>query len=147
MMSHQRQSPSSALFCSSDLFCYSSSCGTWQNPRWWCLRTVRCRHHLWRRIWWSSRRIRWRRVRWFRRRRRRRFQWRRSEWELVMVQWCTDNAHLIAEAIDTAETTSGHQIVVRVGNRSPPQSRSRQDCCSTHTSISGVLCRPKAPCV
>ena len=32
-----------------------------------------------------------------------------------MPQWWKDNAHQIAEAIDTAERTSGHQILVRVG--------------------------------
>lgn len=33
-----------------------------------------------------------------------------------MPKWWKDNAHAIAEAIDTAERTSGHQILVRVGN-------------------------------
>jgi hypothetical protein len=32
-----------------------------------------------------------------------------------MPQWWKDNAHQIADAIDTAERTSGHQILVRVG--------------------------------
>ena len=32
-----------------------------------------------------------------------------------MPQWWKDNAEQIAEAIDTAERTSGHQILVRVG--------------------------------
>jgi hypothetical protein len=32
-----------------------------------------------------------------------------------MAQWWKDNAHLVAEAIDMAERTSGHQILVRVG--------------------------------
>jgi hypothetical protein len=32
-----------------------------------------------------------------------------------MPKWWKENAHAIAEAIDTAERTSGHQILVRVG--------------------------------
>ena len=32
-----------------------------------------------------------------------------------MPQWWKDNANQVAEAIDTAERTSGHQILVRVG--------------------------------
>jgi hypothetical protein len=32
-----------------------------------------------------------------------------------MAQWWKDNAEQIADAIDTAERTSGHQILVRVG--------------------------------
>ena len=32
-----------------------------------------------------------------------------------MAQWWKENADRVAEAIDTAERTSGHQILVRVG--------------------------------
>jgi len=32
-----------------------------------------------------------------------------------MAQWWKDNSQQIADAIDTAERTSGHQILVRVG--------------------------------
>jgi hypothetical protein len=32
-----------------------------------------------------------------------------------MAQWWKDNADQVAEAIDTAERSSGHQILVRVG--------------------------------
>lgn len=57
-----------------------------------------------------------------------------------MVQWWKDNAHLIAEAIDTAETTSGHQIVVRVGNLGRHPNRVADKIAARLTQASLVFC-------
>jgi hypothetical protein len=57
-----------------------------------------------------------------------------------MPQWWKDNAHQIAEAIDAAETTSGHQIVVRVGNLGRHPNRVADKIAARLTKASLVFC-------
>ena len=57
-----------------------------------------------------------------------------------MSKWWKDNAHLIAEAIDTAERTSGHQILVRVGPLGRHPERVADKIASRYTQASLVFC-------
>ena len=57
-----------------------------------------------------------------------------------MAQWWKDNAQQIAEAIDTAERTSGHQILVRVGPLGRRPERVADKIAIRYTQASLVFC-------
>jgi hypothetical protein len=57
-----------------------------------------------------------------------------------MAQWWKDNAQQIAEAIDTAERTSGHQILVRVGPLGRLPARVADRIATRYTAASLVFC-------
>ena len=57
-----------------------------------------------------------------------------------MTQWWKDNAQQIAEAIDTAERTSGHQILVRVGPLGRNSKRAADKIANRYTEVSLVFC-------
>ena len=57
-----------------------------------------------------------------------------------MAQWWKDNAEQIAEAIDTAERTSGHQILVRVGPLGRHPERVADKIATRYTQASLVFC-------
>ena len=57
-----------------------------------------------------------------------------------MSKWWKNNAHQIAEAIDTAERTSGHQILVRVGPLGRRPARVADKIASRYTQVSLVFC-------
>ena len=57
-----------------------------------------------------------------------------------MTQWWKDNAQQIAEAIDTAERTSGHQILVRVGPLGRNSKRAADKIAMRYTQVSLVFC-------
>ena len=57
-----------------------------------------------------------------------------------MPQWWKDNAEQIAAAIDTAERTSGHQILVRVGPLGRNSKRAADKIATRYTAASLVFC-------
>ena len=57
-----------------------------------------------------------------------------------MAQWWKDNAQQIAEAIDTAERTSGHQILVRVGPLGRRPERVADKIATHYSKVSLVFC-------
>ena len=57
-----------------------------------------------------------------------------------MTQWWKDNAQQIAEAIDTAERTSGHQILVRVGPLGRNSKRAADKIAIRYSQVSLVFC-------
>ena len=57
-----------------------------------------------------------------------------------MAQWWKDNAQQIAEAIDTAERSSGHQILVRVGPLGRNSKRAADKIANRYTEVSLVFC-------
>ena len=57
-----------------------------------------------------------------------------------MAQWWKDNADQVAEAIDTAERTSGHQILVRVGPLGRHPARVADKIATRYTAASLVFC-------
>jgi hypothetical protein len=57
-----------------------------------------------------------------------------------MPQWWKDNADQVAEAIDTAERTSGHQILVRVGPLGRHPERVADKIATRYTQVSLVFC-------
>jgi hypothetical protein len=57
-----------------------------------------------------------------------------------MAQWWKDNAQQIAEAIDTAERTSGHQILVRVGPLGRHPERVADKIAARYSQVSLVFC-------
>lgn len=57
-----------------------------------------------------------------------------------MPQWWKDNAQQIADAIDTAERTSGHQILVRVGPLGRRPARVADKIATRYTAASLVFC-------
>lgn len=57
-----------------------------------------------------------------------------------MPKWWKENAHAIADAIDTAERTSGHQILVRVGNLGRHPNRVADKVAARYTLASLVFC-------
>jgi hypothetical protein len=57
-----------------------------------------------------------------------------------MAQWWKDNAEQIAEAIDTAERTSGHQILVRVGPLARNSKRAADKIATRYPQASLVFC-------
>jgi hypothetical protein len=57
-----------------------------------------------------------------------------------MAQWWKDNAEQIAEAIDTAERTSGHQILVRVGPLGRHPERAADKIATRYPQASLVFC-------
>ncbi len=57
-----------------------------------------------------------------------------------MPQWWKDNAQQIAEAIDTAERTSGHQILVRVGPLGRHPERVANKIATRYSAASLVFC-------
>jgi hypothetical protein len=57
-----------------------------------------------------------------------------------MAQWWKDNAQQIAVAIDTAERTSGHQILVRVGPLGRHPARVADKIATRYTAASLVFC-------
>lgn len=57
-----------------------------------------------------------------------------------MAQWWKDNADQVAEAIDTAERTSGHQILVRVGPLGRRPARVADKIATRYTAASLVFC-------
>jgi len=57
-----------------------------------------------------------------------------------MSKWWKNNAHQIAEAIDTAERTSGHQILVRVGPLGRHPERVADKIAISHEKASLVFC-------
>jgi hypothetical protein len=57
-----------------------------------------------------------------------------------MPQWWKDNAEQIAEAIDTAERTSGHQILVRVGPLARNSKRAADKIATRYPQVSLVFC-------
>ena len=57
-----------------------------------------------------------------------------------MPQWWKDNAQQIADAIDTAERTSGHQILVRVGPLGRHPARVADKIATRYPQASLVFC-------
>jgi len=57
-----------------------------------------------------------------------------------MAQWWKDNADQVAEAIDTAERTSGHQILVRVGPLGRNSKRAADKIAIRYSQVSLVFC-------
>jgi hypothetical protein len=57
-----------------------------------------------------------------------------------MPKWWKDNAQQIAEAIDTAERTSGHQILVRVGPLGRHPERVADKIATRYAQASLVFC-------
>lgn len=57
-----------------------------------------------------------------------------------MAQWWKDNAQQIAEAIDTAERSSGHQILVRVGPLGKNSKRAADKIATRYPQVSLVFC-------
>jgi hypothetical protein len=57
-----------------------------------------------------------------------------------MAQWWKDNAEQIADAIDTAERTSGHQILVRVGSLGRHPARVADKIATRYPQASLVFC-------
>ena len=57
-----------------------------------------------------------------------------------MAQWWKENAEQIAEAIDTAERTSGHQILVRVGPLAKNSKRAADKIATRYAQASLVFC-------
>ena len=57
-----------------------------------------------------------------------------------MDRWWKDNSQQIAEAIDTAERSSGHQILVRVGPLGRHPERVADKIASRYTQASLVFC-------
>ena len=57
-----------------------------------------------------------------------------------MPQWWKDNAQQIAAAIDTAERTSGHQILVRVGPLGRNSKRAADKIAIRYPQVSLVFC-------
>ena len=57
-----------------------------------------------------------------------------------MPQWWKDNAEQVAEAIDTAERTSGHQILVRVGPLGRHPARVADKIAARYPQASLVFC-------
>lgn len=57
-----------------------------------------------------------------------------------MPQWWKDNADQVAEAIDTAERTSGHQILVRVGPLGRHPERVADKIATRYSAASLVFC-------
>ena len=57
-----------------------------------------------------------------------------------MPQWWKDNAQQIAEAIDTAERTSGHQILVRVGPLGRNSKRAADKIATRFPQVSLIFC-------
>lgn len=57
-----------------------------------------------------------------------------------MAQWWKDNAQQIADAIDTAERTSGHQILVRVGPLGRHPDRVADKIATRYSQVSLVFC-------
>ena len=57
-----------------------------------------------------------------------------------MPQWWKDNAEQIAAAIDTAERTSGHQILVRVGPLGRHPERVADKIATRYSQVSLVFC-------
>jgi hypothetical protein len=57
-----------------------------------------------------------------------------------MPKWWKDNAQQIAVAIDTAERTSGHQILVRVGPLGRHPERVADKIATRYTQASLVFC-------
>ena len=57
-----------------------------------------------------------------------------------MAQWWKDNAQQIADAIDTAERTSGHQILVRVGPLGRRPARVADKIATRYSAASLVFC-------
>jgi hypothetical protein len=57
-----------------------------------------------------------------------------------MPQWWKDNAEQIAAAIDTAERTSGHQILVRVGPLGRNSKRAADKIATRYSAASLVFC-------
>ena len=57
-----------------------------------------------------------------------------------MPQWWKDNANQVAEAIDTAERTSGHQILVRVGPLGRHPARVADKFAIRYPQVSLVFC-------
>ena len=57
-----------------------------------------------------------------------------------MAQWWKDNADQVAEAIDTAERISGHQILVRVGPLGRNSKRAADKIATRYAQVSLVFC-------
>lgn len=57
-----------------------------------------------------------------------------------MAQWWKDNAQQVAEAIDTAERSSGHQILVRVGPLGRHPARVADKIATRYSQVSLVFC-------
>ena len=57
-----------------------------------------------------------------------------------MPQWWKDNAQQVAAAIDTAERTSGHQILVRVGPLGRNSKRAVDKIATRYPQVSLVFC-------
>jgi len=57
-----------------------------------------------------------------------------------MPQWWKDNSQQVAEAIDTAERTSGHQILVRVGPLGRKPARVADTIATRYSAASLVFC-------
>ena len=57
-----------------------------------------------------------------------------------MAQWWKDNADQVAEAIDTAERVSGHQILVRVGPLGRNSKRAADKIAIRYSQVSLVFC-------
>ncbi len=57
-----------------------------------------------------------------------------------MAQWWKDNADQVAKAIDTAERTSGHQILVRVGPLGRHPARVADKIATRYSTASLVFC-------
>lgn len=57
-----------------------------------------------------------------------------------MAQWWKDNAQQVADAIDTAERTSGHQILVRVGPLGRHPERVANKIATRYSAASLVFC-------
>lgn len=57
-----------------------------------------------------------------------------------MARWWKENSHLIAAAIDEAERTSGHQIMVWVGDLGWRPNRTADRIATRHAGASLVFC-------
>ncbi len=57
-----------------------------------------------------------------------------------MAQWWKENTDQVADAIDTAERTSGHQILVRVGPLGRNSKRAADKIAIRYSQVSLVFC-------
>jgi len=57
-----------------------------------------------------------------------------------MAQWWKDNAQQVADAIDTAERISGHQILVRVGPLGKNSKQAADKIATRYSQVSLVFC-------
>lgn len=59
---------------------------------------------------------------------------------MVMDRWWKENADAVASAVDTAEKTSGHQILVRVGRLGLRPNKTADAIAAKYPGASLVFC-------